>query len=337
MKILRPALTAAVAALALTALTACAGPSPAPAADTPSTTASATPSAAAAFPVTVEVPGGEPVTLEREPQRIAALSTDVAAAMHELGLTDRIVAMPEGSLNEALNPHAADMAGVPNLIAGENSPEPEQVLAWEPDLVVVTARHTGEQDAAGRLTATGVPVLSLVNGWSTSDAVIENLELIGQATGTAEAADELAAEIRDGIEDVRARAAEAETTPTVAILSNQARSPFINAGASLVSELVANGGGTNVAETIGIDNTMPIQPEQLVAANPDHIMLVDVTGKGEGSFDAILGNPAVAALPAVAEGRVKVFLGREVYALAGREVVSGSESVLAWLHPELTR
>lgn len=313
--------------IAVASLTSCAGengesePAPAP--------------AAATFPVTVEVPGADPLTIESEPQRIAVLSPDAAIALHELGATDRLVAIPQSARNETLNAYAADLADVPNDVPGDTSPEPEQVVAWDPDLIVVTARHTGEQDASAQLGATGVPVLSLTNGWSTSTAVIENLALLGQATGTAERADALAAEIEDGVADVRERAAGAEATPSVAILSNQAHTPFINASTSLVSELVVNGGGENVAGAIGVQKTMPVQPEQLVAANPDRIMLVDVTGKGEGSFDSLLANPAVADLAAVRDGNVKMFPGHEVYGLAGREIVSGSASVLAWLHPDL--
>ncbi len=322
----------ALAALLALGLSGCSGaPSSAPGEETDAAGA-----ASAAFPVTLEVPGAsEPLVIEEEPTRIAALSPDAAIALHELGLTERIVAVPESAKNTTLNPHAEEMEGVENVVPGENSPEPEQVLSWQPDLVVVTARHTGEQDASERLTATGVPVLTLTNGWSTSEAVVENLELLGKATGASSEADELSGEIREGVEDVRELAAGADSTPSVAILSNQARAPFINAGTSLVSELVTNAGGSNAADAVGISKTMPVQPEQLVAMNPDAIMLVDVTGKGEGSFDSLLGNHAVAALPAVQSGQVKMFPGKEVYGLAGREVVSGSEAVLEWLHPRL--
>lgn len=326
----------ALLALAAIGLSACSSTPAVP--DDPSGSATGTepPAAESSFPVTLDVPGSpEPLVIDEEPDRIVALSPDAAIALHELGLTDRVVAVPEVALNKTLNAYAEDMSAVPHTIAGETSPEPEQVLSWDPDLVLVTTRHTGEQDASSRLTATGVPVLSLTNGWSSSEAIAENLELIGEATGATARAGELADKIRSGIADVRERAAGAESTPTVAILSNQARSPFINAGASLVDEIVENGGGSNAAERVGIEKTMPIQPEQLVAARPDYIMLVDVTGKGEESFAGLLGNPAVAELPAVAEGRVRVFPGREVYGLAGPEVVAGSESVLDWLHPEL--
>ena len=294
--------------------------------------------AQAAFPVTIDVPGAKaPLVIEEEPERIAVLSPDAAIALHELGLTNRIVAVPRGATSEALNPYAEELSAVPNVIAAENSPEPEQVLSWSPDLIVVTARHTGEQDASETLGATGVPVLSLTNGWSSTEDVIENLELIGQATGTNKRAAELGKEIQEGIAEVEKRAADASERPTVAILSNQAHAPFINAGPGLVSEIVKIGGGSNAADSIGLQQTMPIQAEQLVAAHPDYIMLVDVTGKGEGSFDAVMGNPAVAALPAVTEGRVRTFLGKEMYALAGLEVVSASDAVLAWLHPDLAR
>jgi len=293
-------------------------------------------SAPEAFPVEIDEPGAEgTVVIEEEPARIAVLSPDAAIALHELGATDRVIAIPEAATSATLNPYSEQMAGVEHVVGGHTSPEPEQVLAWDPDLVVITARHTGEQDASERLSAAGVPVLTLTNGWSSSEAVAENVEILGRATGMNDAAEELADEIIGGVADVRERAEGVGEMPTVAILSNQAQAPFINAGSSLVVEIVANGGGASAAEELGIDNTMPVQPEQLVAMDPDYIMLVDVTGKGEDSFDSLLDHPALAALSAVQDDRVALFPGREMYGLAGREVVSASEAVLGWLHPDL--
>ncbi|MGO2110334.1 MAG: ABC transporter substrate-binding protein [Pseudoclavibacter sp.] len=325
----RPMLATLGSILALSlGLTGCAGATPG--------AEPANANGSAAFPTTIDAPNvAEPVEIAQEPTRIAVLSPDAATALHELGVTDRVIAVPEAATNPALNPYAEEMSGVENVAGGHTSPEPEHVLAWEPDLIVITARHTGEQDASEQLSATGVPVLTLTNGWSSTEAVVDNLEVLGQATGATQQAGELAAEITDGVAGVRERAGEAGETPTVAILSNQAEAPFINAGSSLVAEIVANGGGVNAADAMGIDQTMPVQPEQLVAMNPDYIMLVDVTGKGEESFDSLLGNAAVAALPAIQDARIETFEGNEMYGLAGREVVAASESVLAWLHPEL--
>lgn len=318
----------AVTAFAL-GLSSCAGTPPQP----ESTNAAVDPSQ---FPVTIQLPGDDQtLTLEQEPKRIVVLSADAAIALHELGLTDRIVAVPEMALSPTINSYAGELGGVAHRIAGETAPEPEQVLAWNPDLVIVTTRHTGEKDASARLTDTGVPVLSLTNGWSSSEAIIENISLIGQATGNTEKAAQLADEIRDGLTSVRDRSSSAVHTPSVAVLSNQAHAPFMNGNDSLVTELVENAGGSNAAAKIGVDQTMPVQPELLLAAQPDYLMLIDVSGRGEAAFAELLANPAVAALPAVAEGRVKMFPAHQVYGLAGTAVVSGSQAVLNWLHPEL--
>lgn len=273
----------------------------------------------------------------KDPTRIVALSPDASIALHQLGATDRLVAVPESATNPTLNPYAVQMADVPNTLAGDNDPEPEEVLGHDPDLVVVTSRHGGEKDAARTMEKSGVQVLTLDNGWSTTDDVVANLKAIGDATGTQDEAEELAKRITDGVGEVRASAEEATSTgdtPSVAILSNQGRVPFINTGSSLVSDLVDIAGGSDAAGKAGIKKTQPVQPEQLVTMKPDKIMLVDVTGKGRSSFDALLKNPAVADLPAVKEGHVKMYKGREVYALAGIEVVKASEDLLTWLHPE---
>ncbi|MGP5117713.1 ABC transporter substrate-binding protein [Corynebacterium casei] len=293
--------------------------------------------AASVFPVTLSLPDGEELTIEEEPQRIAALSSDVAITLHELGLTDRLVAVPEISTNSTFSSHSEELSDVPNHTAGDNTPEPEQVLSWEPDLVIVTTRHTGERNASEQLTATGVPVLSLTNGWSTTEEVLENIDLIGQATGATQEAAELEDEIREGLANVQESSSQASETPTVLVLSNQARVPFINDTNSLVSEWVSNAGGVNAAQSMGVENTMPIQPEQIVAADPDYIMLVDVTGKGEESFSSIMESPAVAELSAVSEDHVGLFEGKDVYGFTGRALIGGNESILEWLHPELAQ
>lgn len=331
MKPLRLSLLAATIALTI-GLTACTATS---ATTPPQNTPHGSPtSTETTYPLTLSVPGAEPITIPAEPRRIVALSPDATVALHELGLTDRIVAIPQSARSATINPYADDFAGIENTLAADVSSEPEQILAWNPDLIVVTTRHTGEQDAFAALGSTGVPVLALTNGWSTSDAVIENLEILGEATGTTGTAADIAEEIRTGLRDLDERVALLTDKPSVVVLSNQAHVPLINADDALVSEVVRHGGGINAAATMGITQTMPVQPEQLVSMAPDSIMLIDVTGRGEASFGALLDNPAVAALPAVQEGRVKVFLARDVYAVAGRGIVSGSRAVMEWLHRE---
>lgn len=322
------ALTAA--ALALT-LTGCSS------GDAPRATTSATAADTAThYPLTLDVPGqSTPLTLKKQPTRIAVLSPDASIAVAELIGTDHIVAATAAAKNTTLNPRAAEFAKVPHTVTDNTNPNPEQVLSWKPDLVVVTARHTGEQNASDQLNAAGAPVLSLTNNWATVQDVTDNIALLGKALNAQKKAAALNTRIDDGVAAARKKTAKVSSKPSVLVLSNQGPMPFVNADTVITAELIAAAGGVNAASAAGVHATMPVNPEQVVKADPDDIMLVDVLGKGRSSFDGILSNPAVANLKAVRDGHVKLFAARDVYGVAGSEIVTGIAQITAWIHPEL--
>ncbi|HEY0248769.1 MAG TPA: ATP-binding cassette domain-containing protein [Gryllotalpicola sp.] len=298
--------------------------------------ASARSSATTSYPLTLNVPGqSQPLTLAKQPKRIAVLSPDASIAVDELVGTSRIVAATDAAKNTTLNPRAADFSAVPHTITDDTNPNPEQVLSWKPDLVVVTARHTGEQDASSQLSAAGAPVLSLTNNWGTVQDVTDNLTLLGTALNAQAEAASLVKQINDGVAAATAKTSRISSSPSVLVLSNQAPMPFINASDVITSELITDAGGTNAATAAGAHATMPVNPEQVVKASPDYIMLVDVLGKGQSSFQSILSNPAVANLPAVKDGHVKLFQAQDVYGVAGTEIVTGIQQIMSWIHPEL--
>ncbi|GAA5063418.1 ABC-type Fe3+-hydroxamate transport system substrate-binding protein [Thermocatellispora tengchongensis] len=129
------------AVLGLSLLTGCASD----AGDGPS----AQPADRTSYPRTVEVPGDPPrqVTLPSRPMRIAALSADVAEAAVELVGAERLTAIPASSANPSLSSHAREMAAVPTKLPPGTGPDPEQIISLNPDLILITTRHGGEQDA----------------------------------------------------------------------------------------------------------------------------------------------------------------------------------------------
>jgi len=58
---------------------------------------------------------------------------------------------------------------------------------------------------------------------------------------------------------------------------------------------------------------------------------VDMNGSGEAVFADLLANPAVAALPAVAEHEVLLVEGKDVQALGLSNTVHGREQIADWL------
>jgi cobalamin transport system substrate-binding protein len=301
---------------------------------TTTTAAAGATTTAATYPMTLQVPGEkQPLVIKAEPRRIAVLSPDAATAVDELVGTSRVVAIPSSSKRAATSVRESDFASVANVIPDGTNPDPEQVLSLNPDLVVVTARHTGEKDASTALAAAGVPTLTLTNNWGTPDQVADNITLLGKALNAQAQATKLVEEINTGVNAIKTKYASTSTHPSVLIMPNMGGKIYVSATDVLTSALIDDAGGVNASVKAGIAHTMPTNPEQVVAANPDMIMLIDVMGTGQSSFNSILSNPAVKNLPAVRQGKVKLFSAGKIYGIGGVELVDGLQDIATWLHP----
>ncbi len=333
---LRALAPAAALALAATlALTGCASPPSAPDASSSAAPTATASTAAAAFPRTIEVPAGAAgaateVTVPAEPTRIVALSYETVAAATQLGLGDRLVMIPAEAKNPVLTDHADELTAVESTIPTASTFDPELVIAAQPDLVLLTARHGVEDTAGAALTAAGIPTLVLPNSWSTLDDVTADVTLIGEATGADAAAKDLTDTLDAGLSPA-ADAADAADAPRVLVLSNQAGRPFVTAGTAFPLQILELAGASDASTDLGVKATGPITAEQIVQAAPDGILLIDMNGSGEKIFNAVLKNPAVAALPAVADGHVHLVTGKQVQALGLTSTVDGLDDVREWV------
>jgi len=300
-----------------------------PTAEAPTQTA--TTDGAAAFPRTVEVLAGrelpaDEVTLEAEPERVAALTYEAAAVVAELGAVDRLVMVPEEAANPVLSNHPEEMAATPHHIASESSIDAEAVIAADPDLVVLNDRHGLEAGVGSVLEASGIPVLVLPNTWSSVADMSVNIELVGEALGLEDAAADLGEELANGLTDESR-----DDGPRVLVLSNQAGRPFVTAGGAFPLELLRLAGAQDASESLGMVRTGPISAEQVIAADPDRILLVDMNGSGDAIFRSLLETPAVAELPAVAEHEVLLLEGKQVQALGLTSTIEGRDRIAEWL------
>ena len=208
--------------------------------------------------------------------------------------------------------------------------EAETVISLEPDLVVMSPRHGNEAPIATVLQQADVSALQLPGAWESTEALFTNIALIGHATGSDEQAEKLSTEIEEGLAAAESSTAAADR-PRVLVLTNQAGRPFVTAGNAYPIELLELAGAQNVAAELGIDRTGPISAEQVVQANPDGIVLIDMNGTGDRMFGELLANPAVAAVPAIAADRVLQMEGRQVQALGLATTVEGLAKLTEWV------
>ncbi|CCG01917.1 ABC transporter substrate-binding protein [Blastococcus saxobsidens] len=278
-----PALLALLTA-PLLALTACGGSAD----PTDDAAASASPESGA-FPVTVTGADGE-LTLEDQPENIVSMSPTATEMLFAIGAGDQV---------EAVDDNSNYPAGAPTTELSAFTPNAEAIAEYEPDLVVLSNDQNGIVDA---LDALSIPTLLLPAAESLDDTY-EQLETLGEATGHAEEADEVAADVQDRI------AAAVESVPADA----EGASVYHELGPELYSATSDTFIGS-IYRMFGLENIADgapdaaggypqLSPEYVVGQAPELIVLAD-TKCCEQSAETVAQRPAFGTVPAVQEGRI---------------------------------
>jgi iron complex transport system substrate-binding protein len=162
----------------LLALTACGGSS-----SGDETAASS--SSGGAFPVTVTGDNGD-LTLDAQPEKIVSLSATATEMLYAVGADKQV---------EAVDSSSNYPDGVPTTDLSAFTPNAEAIAKYDPDLVVLSDDMNGIVDA---LKALKVPTL-LLGAAQTLDDTYEQLDTLGAATGHADEADGVVADVQDRI------------------------------------------------------------------------------------------------------------------------------------------
>jgi iron complex transport system substrate-binding protein len=323
---------AAPAALTVAALAACGGAS----ADQPAASAPGTSASAAAFtPVTVDNCGTE-VTVDSPPQRVVAIKSTSIEMLLALGLEDRMVgtAFADGPVPDA---YADAYDAVPVL--SDKVPGQEALLEAQPDFVYAGWESNFSDDGAGERSALqglGIgtyvsPAACKEDGYMpdplTFDGLFDEIRQIGAVMGVEDRADQIVAEQQDLLDGVEPPAEET----TALWYSSGTDTPYVGAGIGAPQMMLDAAGLTNIFADVH-DTWTSAGWEQVVAADPDVIVLVDATWNTADSKIALLeGNPATAQLTAVKEHRYLTvpFPAAEAGVRNAEAVVSLSEQLAA--------
>lgn len=318
--------------LMLIMLAGCAGTTGAPgAAGGPGGQAS---SSAESWPRTIDYPGGS-VTLPAAPRRVVALSSDVADVALRLIEPARIAAVPTLNANPNQSLQSAAAAQVAGKLASATGADPESVLSFDPDLVLVTTRHDAESDAFSILEQAGVPILAIDNTWSDPAMFHDNVRLIGRALGAEAAAEQLITDHRSRWQ--RVADATAGLSDDQRPLAGQLRvigdTIYLSGPGSINQAVLGAAGARQVSDVLGLKKSQPAATEQLISAAPSHLVVLDSTGKGRSQYDSLFGSPGMAAVPAVADERILVLPAAAMSSGSGG--IEGLEAIAHWLHPDL--
>ena len=164
--------------------------------------------------------------------------------------------------------------------------------------------------------------------------IIENIRMLGRATDTEARADRIAADMEARIEAVAARAADADTKPSV--LHVEWADPLM-CGGHWVPEMVDIAGGSN---TFGDKDTgtFKLEWDEVVERQPEVIVMMpcgfDVK-RGLEDVPILAQREGWKDLPAVRNDRVYVVDASAFTSRSGPRLVTGLEIMAEMIHPEL--
>ena len=279
-----------------------------------------------AFPVTVTDQAGRTVTIESEPERIVSgyyISTSLLIALDQ---EDKLVGIEaKADKRPIYRLSAPQLIDLPNVGTAKEF-DLEGCAALEPDLVILPIKL---QNSVPTLEELGLTVL-LVNP-ENQQLLDEAVELVSTATGSQAEAMELAAFSAEQHAWLEETLAEAEA-PTVYLAGNS--SMLSTAGSAMYqNDMITAAGGANVAAEITDTYWVEVDYEQLLAWNPDYIILAS---DADYTCEDVLADPNLAGCAAVANGNVYQLPNRaEAWDSPVPSGVLGSVWLASILHPDL--
>jgi len=274
-------------------------------------------------PIEVTDQLGRVVKLEEVPERIISIASGNTEILFALGLGDRVVAVTDYC---NYPPEAKQKPS----IGGFSTPNIEEVVALEPDLILAASIHKGEVIPA--LEGKGLTVFALDP--KTLGEILEAIALVGEITGKGEESSQLVTEMSNRIKAVTDKTDGLPEAQRPRVFYLTWHKPLRTAGGDTWhEELIAKAGGINIARDL--TGYAMISLEAVIAANPQVIIAGVGMGSGEDlTFQYVKAEPRLRNVDARINHRV---YSMEVD-LAGRpgpRIVTALEKLAEFTHPEL--
>jgi iron complex transport system substrate-binding protein len=265
------------------------------------------------FPVTVTDATGTEVRVDERPERIVSLSPSAAQTLWAIDAESQVVGVTQFASYLEGADAKTNVSG-----PGQTAISTEAVVGANPDLVL--APNVVSEETVTALRDAGLTVYK-AEYTGTLGAVVEKTRLYGQLTGNCESAEATADRMESELATV-AEATEGEDRPRVLYTFFG----FTAGQGTFIDEIITTAGGTNVAAEANITGYKQINPETVVAQDPEWIVL-------NSDGPQVPQNDAYNSTTAVQEGNVLVLNGNYLSQPAPR-VIQPVRALAQALHPE---
>lgn len=231
--------------------------------------------------------------------RIVSLNGDLTETIFALGAGDRVVG------RDLTTTYPPEAEALPDVGLGRNL-NAEAVIALEPTLVIGDTQ-VGPESAIEQIRAAGIPVV-ILQAEVTFEGVIRKIGNVGRILDLEPEAEELASTVQAEIDEARALAATATSTPRVAYIYVRGPETLLLFGNGMPTHfLIEDAKAVDAAGDVGVVFAQDLSAETLVEAAPDILVTPDEGFEILGGLEAFLALPGVADTPAGQSGAVLTY------------------------------
>jgi len=241
------------------------------------------------------------------PQRI--VSINLCADQLVLALADRgqIAGLTKNATDVEMSGEAAKAAGIPLL-----SNSAEQILAIEPDLII--GMPASRSAALRALPEQSYPLLDLDTA-NTLGEIYTSIRQTAVAVGHPERGDALIARMQGELTGL-------PKPGKGRVAAYYQRRGYMTGTGTLIDELMARVGLVNLAGKLGKPPLSQLSIEEMVAAEPDYLIVESATDKVTDQGSEMLHHPALKDIPRISVPQAWTVCGSPAYTQAARSMAA---------------
>ena len=283
--------------------------------------------------VTIVDSEGYATTIPSTPQRIISISPSVTPILYEIGVGDKIVGLTE------YDDYPYDFsewfaAGNMTNIGGFSTPDMEIITSLQPDLIFTTNINDA---LLPNMREMGLKVI--VVGPTSIQGIYDTINMIGQATGAEDNAENLVSSLQEQILDIQTTIANANIAekPTVYYEVWYDSTGMMTAGSgSWINDVITTAGGINIFADLNQEYPST-SSEVIISRNPHVILLPTNMGMGTpfyGSVNDVKARPGWDTIDAVAHNSIYV-INQNLFNQPNNRVAEQVKAVAECLYPQL--
>ena len=269
--------------------------------------------------VVLAVASAAPVGADPLPRRIVSVniaSDEILVAL----VPERLIAVSVLADDPEVSAVVREARAIPIRVKADA----ERIIDLRPDLVVIGGHSF---HVASQLRQLGLLVIT-IEGFESIGWIEQLIRTLGQAAGAQARAEQLLADMRERLRKVEERVA---TRPRPRVLT-YAPSGYTDGRRTILNDVIRAAGGDNIAAALGIVGGKQISLEQVLAADPETIVMSASSRWAPGFHSEFFAHPALRTVSAVRDGRVHLLPGR-LMITASHHIVETVEALAPMLHP----